>query len=74
MSLQSREEEDLITVPIYGGNRIDGQINQISKGVDILVATPGRLIDMLERRAVNLSRLGAICLDEADEMLNIGFK
>ncbi|MCE3227333.1 MAG: box helicase domain protein [Bacteroidetes bacterium] len=59
---------------IYGGARIDGQIKDIKRGVQVVVATPGRLIDMIERRAVSLKTVKIVVLDEADEMLNMGFK
>ncbi|HQQ93659.1 MAG TPA: DEAD/DEAH box helicase [Bacteroidia bacterium] len=59
---------------IYGGARIDGQIKDIKKGVQVVVATPGRLIDMIERRVINLNTVKYVVLDEADEMLNMGFK
>lgn len=59
---------------IYGGARIDGQIKDIRRGVQVVVATPGRLIDMIERRAINLNTVKVVVLDEADEMLNMGFK
>jgi ATP-dependent RNA helicase DeaD len=61
-------------VAIYGGARIDAQIKDIKRGVQIVVATPGRLIDMIERRAINLNTVQFVVLDEADEMLNMGFK
>jgi ATP-dependent RNA helicase DeaD len=59
---------------IYGGARIDGQIKDIKRGVQVVVATPGRLIDMIERRVINLNTVKTVVLDEADEMLNMGFK
>ncbi|MCE3259996.1 MAG: box helicase domain protein, partial [Bacteroidetes bacterium] len=59
---------------IYGGARIDGQIKDIKRGVQVVVATPGRLIDMIERRAISLKTVKIVVLDEADEMLNMGFK
>lgn len=59
---------------IYGGASIDRQILDIKRGVQIVVATPGRLIDLLERRAIALDQLSRLVLDEADEMLNMGFK
>ena len=59
---------------IYGGARIDGQIKDIKRGVQVVVATPGRLIDMIERRAISLATVKNVVLDEADEMLNMGFK
>ncbi len=59
---------------IYGGARIDGQIKEIKRGVQVIVATPGRLIDMIERRVISLKTVKFVILDEADEMLNMGFK
>lgn len=59
---------------IYGGASIERQISDIKRGVQIVVATPGRLIDLLERRAIALDQLSRLVLDEADEMLNMGFK
>lgn len=59
---------------IYGGARIETQINEVKRGVQVIVATPGRLIDMIERRVVNLGTVRTVVLDEADEMLNMGFK
>jgi ATP-dependent RNA helicase DeaD len=59
---------------IYGGASVDTQIRKIKSGVQIVVATPGRLIDLIERRVINLENTSRIVLDEADEMLNMGFK
>jgi ATP-dependent RNA helicase DeaD len=61
-------------VAIYGGASIDNQTRDIKRGAQIVVATPGRLNDMIERRRVNLSHVRFAILDEADEMLNMGFK
>ncbi|MBU0652546.1 MAG: DEAD/DEAH box helicase [Proteobacteria bacterium] len=61
-------------VPIYGGANILTQIRQISSGAQIIVATPGRMLDMLNRKKVNVSDINWLVLDEADEMLNMGFK
>jgi ATP-dependent RNA helicase DeaD len=61
-------------VTIYGGASISEQIRKVRKGAQILVATPGRLIDMLDRKVVNLTTIKYVVLDEADEMLNMGFK
>lgn len=61
-------------VPVYGGAAISTQISQIKRGVHIVVATPGRLKDMIERRALNLGEVDTVVLDEADEMLNMGFR
>ncbi len=59
---------------IYGGADIMKQIREVKQGVQVVVATPGRLRDMIKRRAVNLSSVSYVVLDEADEMLNMGFK
>ncbi len=61
-------------VAIYGGASIDNQSRDIKKGAQIVVATPGRLCDMIDRRRVNFSNVRYAVLDEADEMLNMGFK
>ncbi len=60
-------------LPVYGGTSIENQIRELKKGVHIIVATPGRLIDLVGRRAANLSNVSTVILDEADEMLNMGF-
>jgi ATP-dependent RNA helicase DeaD len=59
---------------VYGGARIDAQISALKRPTHILVATPGRLIDLLEQKAIDLSFIRTIVLDEADEMLSMGFK
>lgn len=61
-------------VAVYGGSSIVDQIKKIKKGAQIIVATPGRLIDLIGRKAINLSTIRFVVLDEADEMLNMGFK
>jgi ATP-dependent RNA helicase DeaD len=61
-------------VPVYGGENIITQLRQLDTPPQILVATPGRLVDLLERKKVNLSTVDYLVLDEADEMLNMGFK
>ena len=58
---------------VYGGQPYSPQINQLKRGVDIVVGTPGRLLDLLERKVLNLSNVKTVVLDEADEMLNMGF-
>jgi len=60
-------------VPIYGGQSIDTQLRRLKKGVDIVVGTPGRVIDHLKRRTLKLDQISYLVLDEADEMLNMGF-
>lgn len=64
----------IFTEAVYGGKSIDEQMQRLSRGAHILVATPGRLIDLIEREAVQLNDLKYIVLDEADEMLNMGFQ
>ena len=59
---------------VYGGASITTQIRDLKRGTQIVVATPGRLIDLIERKAINLERIQYIVLDEADEMLNMGFR
>ena len=61
-------------VAIYGGSSISEQIRKVKKGAQIIVATPGRLIDMIKRKALNIGDIQFVVLDEADEMLNMGFK
>jgi len=59
---------------VYGGTSIGLQIRDLRRGVQIVVATPGRLIDLIERKAINLEQINYVVLDEADEMLNMGFQ
>ncbi|MBA2330722.1 MAG: DEAD/DEAH box helicase [Flavisolibacter sp.] len=59
---------------VYGGTSISMQIRDIRRGIHIIVATPGRLIDLIERKAINLEKIKYVVLDEADEMLNMGFQ
>jgi ATP-dependent RNA helicase DeaD len=66
--------KNLIAEPVYGGASIVMQIRALRKGVHIVVATPGRLIDMIERKAIDLEKVKYVVLDEADEMLNMGFR
>lgn len=65
--------DDIKVLPVYGGTGIDSQIKALKKGVQIIVATPGRLLDLMERKAVELKNVSRVVLDEADEMLNMGF-
>ena len=64
---------NLRSVAVYGGVRIEPQLDALAQGVDILVATPGRLIDLYNRQAVNFDALQILVLDEADRMLDLGF-
>ncbi len=65
---------DFCIVDVYGGAGIEPQIKALKKIPHIVVATPGRLLDLIGRKAVDLSRIHTLILDEADEMLNMGFK
>lgn len=60
-------------LPVYGGTNIESQIRSLRKGVQVIVATPGRLIDLMERKAASLDKVQNVILDEADEMLSMGF-
>jgi len=68
------KKEHIAVTAVYGGTSITMQIRDLKKGTHIVVATPGRLIDLIERKAINLERIHYVVLDEADEMLNMGFK
>lgn len=63
----------LSVLPVYGGSSIESQIRALKRGVQIIVATPGRLIDLIKRGVVKLEHVHTVILDEADEMLNMGF-
>lgn len=69
----SRYIDDLRIIPVYGGSSIDSQIRALRQGAQVIVATPGRLIDLIKRGVVSLDHLNTVILDEADEMLNMGF-
>jgi ATP-dependent RNA helicase DeaD len=64
----------MFVVAVYGGTPIGQQIRELRRGVQIVVATPGRLIDLIERKAIDLEQIQYVILDEADEMLNMGFQ
>lgn len=70
----SKSIKALNIVTVYGGASISEQIRKVKRGAHIIVATPGRLIDLLSRKVVDLSTIKFVVLDEADEMLNMGFK
>ncbi len=61
-------------VPIIGGERVQGQIADMKKGVNLIIGTPGRIIDHLNRGTLRLDRVSYVVLDEADRMLDIGFR
>lgn len=71
--IQSFKRSGLKVTPIYGGAAINEQLRRLSSGVDVVVGTPGRILDHLHRGTLNLSDLRWLVLDEADEMLNMGF-
>ena len=70
----SRHLQGVHTVAVYGGASIVDQMRRIKRGAQVIVATPGRLLDLLQRKAVNMAQVSVAVLDEADEMLNMGFK
>ena len=65
---------NLTILPVYGGANIEPQIRALKAGVDVIVATPGRLVDLMKRGAADLSQIRYVVLDEADEMLSMGFQ
>ncbi len=69
----SKYTPDLTVLPVYGGSSIESQIRALKNGVEIIIATPGRLIDLINRGVVKLNDVHTVVLDEADEMLNMGF-
>lgn len=69
----SKYTEGLRVLPVYGGSSIESQIRSLKQGVHIIVATPGRLLDLMERKTVSLATIQNVVMDEADEMLNMGF-
>jgi ATP-dependent RNA helicase DeaD len=69
----SKYTTEIKVLPVYGGASIENQIKALNKGVHIVVATPGRLIDLIDRKCAKLSSVVNVVLDEADEMLNMGF-
>ena len=70
----SKHSEGVHILPVYGGTSIDAQIRALKRGINVLVATPGRLIDLMKRGAADLSTVRNVVLDEADEMLTMGFQ
>jgi ATP-dependent RNA helicase DeaD len=64
---------DVRVLAVYGGQPYGPQISRLNRGVDVVVGTPGRLLDLIERNALNIKHIRTLVLDEADEMLNMGF-
>ena len=73
IKLYSKYEKNIHTVAVYGGASITEQAREVKRGAQIIVATPGRMQDMINRKLVNISQIDYCILDEADEMLNMGF-
>ena len=67
------ENRPTMVVPIYGGKAYEGQIDQLRAGAQIVVGTPGRLLDLVQQRVLNLGNVTEVVLDEADKMLDLGF-
>ena len=67
-------EDKIFVEAVFGGEKIDRQMNNLKRTTHIVVATPGRLIDLIERGSVDISQVKTVILDEADEMLSMGFK
>lgn len=74
LSTYAKYRPDIKIVPVFGGASIERQIQSVRKGAHIISATPGRLVDLIRRRIVDLSNVQVVVLDEADEMLNMGFR
>lgn len=69
----SKYLDKLKVLPVYGGSSIESQIKTLKRGVHVVVATPGRLLDLMNRKTVDLNGIRNVIMDEADEMLNMGF-
>ena len=67
------KEMGAISLPVYGGASMETQVRALERGVDVVVATPGRALDHIRRRTIHLASVKAVVLDEADEMLDMGF-
>jgi ATP-dependent RNA helicase DeaD len=70
----AKYKKGIRVVPIYGGASIETQLKQLKRGAQVIVATPGRMLDMINRSRADVSHIETLVLDEADEMLNMGFK
>ncbi len=74
LSSFAKYKPEIKIVPVFGGASVERQIQSVRKGAHIISATPGRLVDLINRGIVNLSHVDTVVLDEADEMLNMGFR
>lgn len=70
----SKYNEEIKAVSIYGGQSIDKQLNALKRNPQIIIATPGRLMDHMRQKSLNISKIKTVVLDEADEMLDMGFR
>ena len=70
----AKYQDNFRVIPVYGGANIDTQIRSLKKGGQIVVGTPGRMLDLINRRVLKIDHIDWLVLDEADEMLNMGFK
>ncbi|MGC9375500.1 MAG: DEAD/DEAH box helicase [Bacteroidales bacterium] len=70
----SKYMDGLKVLPVYGGANIDAQIRGLKMGAHVIVATPGRMLDMIRRKKADISKVKTVVLDESDEMLNMGFR
>ncbi|MBC8321101.1 MAG: DEAD/DEAH box helicase [Bacteroidetes bacterium] len=70
----SKNYKNLRVTAVYGGSSIETQISELQKGTHIVVGTPGRTLDLIKRKKLNISKINTVVLDEADEMLSMGFK
>src|ERR1035438_5454368 len=69
----AKYNDEVKILPVYGGASIEMQMKVLKRGVQIITATPGRLVDLINRKAIKLNLVHTVVLDEADEMLNMGF-
>src|SRR5690606_18302431 len=67
------KDSDLEVLAVYGGQDVDKQLKRLKKNIQIVVGTPGRLLDHIKRKTIDLSEVNFLVLDEADQMLHIGF-
>jgi ATP-dependent RNA helicase DeaD len=70
----SKYKKDVYFLPVYGGQPIDRQLRALKKGVQIIIGTPGRVLDHIERGTIHMEKIRLVVLDEADEMLDMGFR
>lgn len=74
MNKLAKYKKDVYFLPVYGGQPIERQLKALRKGVQIIIGTPGRVLDHIERKTIDLKNIRLVVLDEADEMLDMGFR